>query len=134
MEKKLKDLEDTISSESDKKNFREQMKYFLKIYEKYQSMKVNSDSTNTQPDGTLDWEKVLPLSQTHLVQSNGRAPDMKQCKDLLNKLIVLKLNGGLGTSMGCNGPKSTIIVRNEYTFLDLTVKQIEVCILFTNFY
>lgn len=47
--------------------------------------------------------------------------------DCLNKLVVVKLNGGLGTSMGCKGPKSLISVRNENTFLDLTVLQIEVC-------
>lgn len=47
-------------------------------------------------------------------------------KDLLSKLVVLKLNGGLGTSMGCVGPKSLIQVRNDATFLDLTVQQIEV--------
>ena len=46
--------------------------------------------------------------------------------NLLNKLVVLKLNGGLGTSMGCVGPKSLISVRNDDTFLDLTVQQIEV--------
>jgi len=45
---------------------------------------------------------------------------------MLNKLVVLKLNGGLGTSMGCKGPKSIISVRNQLTFLDLTVQQIEV--------
>lgn len=49
-------------------------------------------------------------------------------KDFYNKLVVLKLNGGLGTSMGCAGPKSKIVVRTqggeEYTFLDLTVQQI----------
>ena len=47
----------------------------------------------------------------------------------LNKLAVVKLNGGLGTSMGCKGPKSLISVRNENTFLDLTVQQIEVEVL-----
>lgn len=26
-------------------------------------------------------------------------------KDILNKLAVVKLNGGLGTTMGCTGPK-----------------------------
>ena len=44
----------------------------------------------------------------------------------LNKLVVLKLNGGLGTSMGCQGPKSTITVRDDLTFLDLTIRQLEV--------
>jgi UTP--glucose-1-phosphate uridylyltransferase len=40
-------------------------------------------------------------------------------------LAVLKLNGGLGTTMGCIGPKSAIEVRDNMTFLDLTVRQIE---------
>ena len=44
---------------------------------------------------------------------------------MLSKLVVVKLNGGLGTSMGCKGPKSVIQVRNDLTFLDLTVQQIE---------
>ena len=40
--------------------------------------------------------------------------------------VVVKLNGGLGTTMGCTGPKSAIEVRDNMTFLDMTVKQIEV--------
>ena len=43
---------------------------------------------------------------------------------MLQKLVVVKLNGGLGTSMGCKGPKSVIAVRNDLTFLDLTVQQV----------
>ncbi len=31
--------------------------------------------------------------------------------ELLNKIAIVKLNGGLGTSMGCKGPKSAIPVR-----------------------
>jgi len=54
-------------------------------------------------------------------------------RDMLNKLVVLKLNGGLGTSMGCKGPKSIISVRNQLTFLDLTVQQIEVIDKFCHF-
>lgn len=49
-----------------------------------------------------------------------------EIRALLNKLVVVKLNGGLGTSMGCKGPKSIIPVRSDLTFLDLTVQQIEV--------
>lgn len=44
---------------------------------------------------------------------------------ILGKLAVLKLNGGLGTTMGCVGPKSIIEVREGMTFLDLSVRQIE---------
>ena len=46
-------------------------------------------------------------------------------KSMLNQLVVIKLNGGLGTSMGCKGPKSAIPVKDDLTFLDLTVQQIE---------
>jgi UTP--glucose-1-phosphate uridylyltransferase len=48
--------------------------------------------------------------------------------DILSHLAVLKLNGGLGTTMGCKGPKSLIEVRDGKTFLDLTVLQIQVTV------
>ena len=63
--------------------------------------------------------QVLPYS------SMQHVPD-SAAKALLNKLVVIKLNGGLGTTMGCVGPKSLISVRNDATFLDLNVQQIEV--------
>ena len=47
-------------------------------------------------------------------------------KAALGKLVVIKLNGGLGTSMGCTGPKSLISLRRDLTFLDMNVQQIEV--------
>lgn len=34
--------------------------------------------------------------------------DPAETKKLLDKLVVLKLNGGLGTTMGCTGPKYAI--------------------------
>ena len=49
-----------------------------------------------------------------------------RAKKLLEKLAVLKLNGGLGTTMGCTGPKSVIEVRGEKSFLDLSVQQVQV--------
>lgn len=56
--------------------------------------------------------------------------DEKVIADRLNQLVVVKLNGGLGTSMGCKGPKSVIAVRNDLTFLDLTLQQIQVFLFF----
>lgn len=55
-------------------------------------------------------------------------PKSQDPAPLLNKLAVLKMNGGLGTTMGCVGPKSIIEVRDGMNFLDLSVRQIEVCI------
>lgn len=56
------------------------------------------------------------------ISSNAATPDD------LQKLAVLKLNGGLGTTMGWKGPKSVLEVRDGMTLLDLIVRQIEVCI------
>jgi UDP-N-acetylglucosamine pyrophosphorylase len=38
--------------------------------------------------------------------------------------VVIKLNGGLGTGMGLQGPKSLLAVRDGVNFLDLMVRQI----------
>lgn len=43
---------------------------------------------------------------------------------LLAQAVVIKLNGGLGTGMGLQGPKSMLAVREGVNFLDLMVRQI----------
>lgn len=75
----------------------------------------------------LDWDNIKPPHpDAILLYSKLPTPEPSKLKDLLNKLVIVKLNGGLGTSMGCTGPKSVIAVRNDTTFLDLTVRQVEV--------
>ena len=75
------------------------------------------DATDVHP---LALAQVKPYSELE------RTLTVEETRKMLNKLVVLKLNGGLGTSMGCTGPKSLISVSNELTFVDLTVQQIEV--------
>ncbi len=43
---------------------------------------------------------------------------------LLSKAVVVKLNGGLGTSMGLEGAKSLLQVKSGLTFLDFIVRQV----------
>lgn len=43
---------------------------------------------------------------------------------LMAQAVVIKLNGGLGTGMGLQGPKSLLSVREGVNFLDLMVRQI----------
>jgi UTP--glucose-1-phosphate uridylyltransferase len=43
---------------------------------------------------------------------------------LYAQAVVIKLNGGLGTGMGLQGPKSLLSVREGVNFLDLMVRQI----------
>src|SRR5215218_320953 len=42
----------------------------------------------------------------------------------LDHAVVIKLNGGLGTSMGMTGPKSLVEVKDGLTFLDVIVRQV----------
>ncbi|KAJ4713634.1 putative Utp-glucose-1-phosphate uridylyltransferase [Melia azedarach] len=63
-----------------------------------------------------------------VVPYDGLAPiseDIAETKELLDKLVVVKFNGALGTNLGFSGPKSAIEVNNKLTFLDSTVNQIE---------
>lgn len=70
-----------------------------------------------------DWERIQP-PKPEQVKKYEVLPNVDP--SILDKLAVLKLNGGLGTTMGCVGPKSVIEVRDNMTFLDLSVRQIEV--------
>ncbi|CAL0326892.1 unnamed protein product [Lupinus luteus] len=51
--------------------------------------------------------------------------DIEETKKLLDKLVVLKFNGALGTDMGLEGPKSEVDIYNGLTLLDLIINQIE---------
>ncbi|PWZ23433.1 UTP--glucose-1-phosphate uridylyltransferase [Zea mays] len=76
----------------------------------------------------IEWAKIhTPTDEVVVPYDTLESPPegTEATKKLLDKLAVLKLNGGLGTTMGCTGPKSVIEVRNGFTFLDLIVIQIE---------
>lgn len=67
------------------------------------------------PDDELTPIDVLPAAG-ELTEDAGA--------DLLDATVVMKLNGGLGTSMGLAGPKSLIEARDGLSFLDITVRQV----------
>lgn len=70
--------------------------------------------------GMLDWHDVSPLSKANLKDS---AHWVDEDPSLINRVAILKLNGGLGTSMGCVGPKCLISVSEKMTFLDISLTQ-----------
>ncbi len=47
-----------------------------------------------------------------------------QTPELLDQAVVIKLNGGLGTSMGMTKAKSLIEAKDGHTFLDLIARQV----------
>ena len=46
-------------------------------------------------------------------------------EDILNQTVMIKLNGGLGTGMGLQKPKSLLNIGSGMTFLDVIVEQVE---------
>ncbi len=50
--------------------------------------------------------------------------DGDKATGMLRQLAVIKLNGGLGTSMGLQSPKSLLAIKGGDTFLDFTTRQI----------
>ncbi len=73
-----------------------------------------------------DWSSIIsPDSSNFLGFSSLPSPEHSQTARQLSKLVVGKLNGGMGASMGCMGPKSLVEVRDKKAFLDLILEQVE---------
>ena len=71
--------------------------------------------------GLINWNEISPLLQEDLVYLS----DLMVKKNQIEKLAVCKLNGGLGTSMGLLKPKSMIQVRENFSFLEIILRQIK---------
>ena len=72
--------------------------------------------------GTIAEADIEPVDE--LPDAAALADDEPGAADALARTVVIKLNGGLGTSMGMTGPKSLLAVKDGLTFLDITVQQI----------
>lgn len=73
-------------------------------------------------DGLIPEEDIVAV---------GSLPDAEHLPDELEAIgreavgrtVIIKLNGGLGTSMGLTGPKSLLPVKEGLTFLDIIARQ-----------
>ncbi len=73
--------------------------------------------------GTLGRDRIEPIDTLpDAEQLSGRAADVGA--DALSQTVVVKLNGGLGTSMGLERAKSLLEVRDGLSFLDLIARQV----------
>ena len=74
--------------------------------------------------GLIRESEIQPIEDLPRLES--LPDDLEEAgRDAISKSVMLKLNGGLGTSMGLDGPKSLLRVRGQMTFLDLIVAQAE---------
>ena len=83
---------------------------------------LHSLITQYHKQESINWESVKSIDRQNVLEYNNLSQKMNT--DLLNKFAIIKLNGGLGTSMGCSGPKSTIKVKDDLTFLDIICRQV----------
>jgi len=78
--------------------------------------------------GCVDWNLLKPLTKDDKDLVEHKMIEQESYYDVgikdLDQLAILKLNGGLGTSMGCTGPKSCVQVTPTETFLSIFLKQI----------
>lgn len=75
--------------------------------------------TGLVPESSIDPVESLP----ELDSLNASAG--ADVQSLLKQTAVLKLNGGLGTSMGLEKAKSLLVVKEDKTFLDLIAEQVK---------
>ena len=65
--------------------------------------------------GLLPSEALEPLPDLPRLDELPEPPP-GQARDVLDRLVVVKLNGGLGTSMGLSGPKSLLEIKPARAF------------------
>jgi UTP--glucose-1-phosphate uridylyltransferase len=73
--------------------------------------------------GRLPGDLLEPLPDLPLLEELPE-PSPEEAREVLDGLAVLKLNGGLGTSMGLSGPKSLLQVKSGMSFLDVIATQV----------
>ena len=85
----------------------------------------NYESLLRQETGLIPESSITPVESLPSLEkiSTGGETD-EEDRSLLSQAVVIKLNGGLGTGMGLQGPKSLLPVRDGVNFLDLMVRQI----------
>jgi UTP--glucose-1-phosphate uridylyltransferase len=79
---------------------------------------VESGETGMIPESTIEPVDIPALADAGIGSSSSTPTDG------LAGTVVIKLNGGLGTSMGLEAAKSLLEVREGLTFLDIIARQV----------
>jgi UTP--glucose-1-phosphate uridylyltransferase len=72
----------------------------------------------------LDWNNIKIIDESIIrPYADLVLPVNTSEHELKRKIAIIRLNGGLGTTLGCSGPKSLMEVKNGLNFLDIIIKQ-----------
>ncbi|MDO5473237.1 MAG: UTP--glucose-1-phosphate uridylyltransferase [Akkermansia sp.] len=86
-------------------------RHSVQVLESKQSMMI-PESDIVPAEGVADWEELVAAT-----------PEADAA--LLAQSVLIKLNGGLGTSMGLQKAKSLLEIKPGLTFLDLIIRQVK---------
>jgi UDP-N-acetylglucosamine pyrophosphorylase len=86
------------------------------------SFKHNYETLAKGENGMIPEAAIRPVAELPRFEALGR--EVKPKSKLLSETVVIKLNGGLGTSMGLERAKSLLPVKDGLTFLDFIARQI----------
>ena len=74
--------------------------------------------------GVLPEDELEPVHDLPAAEELPAAEDDDVAREALHRAVVLKLNGGLGTSMGMERAKSLLEVKDGLSFLDIIARQV----------
>ena len=74
--------------------------------------------------GFISRDDIVPVGKDEIADLETLDRFTEQGVRALKEAVIIKLNGGLGTSMGLSRAKSLIKVKDGYNFLDIIARQI----------
>ncbi|HQP63481.1 MAG TPA: UTP--glucose-1-phosphate uridylyltransferase, partial [Candidatus Cloacimonas sp.] len=88
----------------------------IRTFEAYYKMLVKGEK------GLIKEEEISPPAEENLIDYQQIRQNSRS--SMLKNTAVIKLNGGLGTSMGLSKAKSLLPVKNNLNFLDIISRQV----------
>jgi UTP--glucose-1-phosphate uridylyltransferase len=74
--------------------------------------------------GFISRDDIAPVGKDEIADLETLGRFTEEGVRALKEAVIIKLNGGLGTSMGLSKAKSLIKVKDEYNFLDIIARQV----------
>jgi len=93
----------------------------IESFKRYYSLLVQGEP------GLISKADIDPVTEGEIVDFEKLTEFASAGRAAAQKAVCIKLNGGLGTSMGLSIPKALIKVKNGLSFLDIIVRQIFSC-------
>src|SRR5919112_1366409 len=88
----------------------------IRAFEHYYRQ-LEAGETGLVPESTIEPASDLPSLE-------DLPHDAEAEREALQRAVVLRLNGGLGTSMGLTGAKSLLEAKDGLSFLDIIARQV----------